>query len=64
MHPHAGSATGVAIADVRGAIDHARMLANMVFAVKLLGGRNDFFGRWKYAKDTRTWDLRGPASSA
>jgi len=42
MHPHAGGATGVAIADVKGAIDHARMLANMVFAVKLLGEKMDF----------------------
>jgi hypothetical protein len=51
MHPHAGSATGVAIADARGAIDHARMLANMVFAVKLLGEKNGFFaGQGEYPK--------------
>ena len=34
MHPHAGAATGVAIAGVKGAMDHARMLAKAVFGVK------------------------------
>jgi len=56
MHPHAGSATGVAIADVKGAIDHARYASQHGFCGQAFSGTRRFVcGPAQKRKALRWW---------